>query len=132
MTTTDRGARLRAVQAAGAAAALLAVPGSAGASSDPPGNVAEGERDVGASRLAGETAFPALRAPIAGHLTMAGQMRAAGRAYEQRRLRRVAHELRHRARAEDRRPSRARLQRISRADAVFHVVAPTAVAETWL
>jgi hypothetical protein len=88
VTTTDRGARLRAVQAAGAAAALLAVPGSAAHAAAPP-----------------PPHHAALRAPIAGHATVAGQMRAAGREYEQRRLRRVAGELRHRvARAEGRRP----------------------------
>ena len=77
MKTTDRGARLRAVQAAGAAAALLAAPAGA----DPP-----------------SPDEAALRAPIAGHPTVAGQMRAAGRAYEQRRLRRVADELARRVR----------------------------------
>jgi hypothetical protein len=83
MTTTDRGARLRAVPAVGAAAAALALPAAAATAS-----VAEGERDEGASRLAGETRTPpsprekALRAPIAGHLTVAGQMCAAGRASE--------------------------------------------------
>jgi len=77
MTTTDRGARLRAVQAAGAAAALLALPATAGAQgaevTDPP-----------------SPRQTALRAPVAGHVTVAGQMRAAGRADEQRRLIRVA------------------------------------------
>ena len=94
MTTTDRGARLRAVRAAGATAALLAVPVSPAGAADPP------------SPHAG-----ALRAPVAGHLTVAGQMRAAGRDYEQRRLRRVAATLHARtARAEGRRPSPPRLR----------------------
>jgi hypothetical protein len=87
MTTTHSGARLRAVQAAGVAAAVLSLPAAAA------GNVAEGERDGGASLLAGETVLPRdrpLRAPIAGHATVAGQMRAAARSYEQRRLMRVA------------------------------------------
>jgi hypothetical protein len=80
MTTTDRGARLRAVHAASAAAALLALPSAAGAQSpeltDPP-----------------SPRQTALRAPIAGHVTVAGQMRAARRADEQRRLLRVADRL---------------------------------------
>ena len=93
MTTTDRGARLRAVKAAGAAAALLAVP-TTPAQADPP-----------------SPDPTALRAPVAGHLTVAGQMRAAGRAYEQRRLIRVAAGLRKRvARSEGRRPSHVRLR----------------------
>lgn len=70
MTTTDRGARVRAVQAAGAAAALLALPAAAAADlPDPPS-----PRET------------ALRAPIAGHVTVAGQMRAARRSDEQKRL----------------------------------------------
>ena len=94
MTTTDRGARLRAVRAAGATAALLAVPVSPAGAADPPSPHAE-----------------ALRAPVAGHLTVAGQMRAAGRGYEQRRLRRVAATLHARtARADGRRPSPPRLR----------------------
>ena len=117
MTTTDRGARLRAVQAAGAAAALLAaLPATAAAQSS---NAAEGERDEGASRLAGETMFPpsprqtALRAPIAGHVTVAGQMRAARRSDEQRRLIRVADRLAGRvARARDERPPRGERARL--------------------
>ncbi len=102
MTTTHSGARLRAVQAAGVAAALLSLPAAAA------GDVAEG----GASRPAGETVRSrdhALRAPIAGHLTVAGQMRSAARSYERRRLMRVADLLARRvARAERRRPARAR------------------------
>jgi hypothetical protein len=80
MTTTDRGARLRAVQAAGGAAALLALPGAAGAKSP----------DVNDPPSPHQTA---LRASIAGHITVAGQMRAARRADEQRRLLRVADRL---------------------------------------
>jgi hypothetical protein len=78
MTTADRGARLRAVQAAGAAAALLALPaaGKAAEADDPPSPLRA-----------------ALRAPVAGHLTVAGQMRAARRDAEQRRLTRVATRL---------------------------------------
>ena len=80
MTTTDNGARLRAVQAAGAAAALLALPAAAGAKSP----------DVNDPPSPRQTA---LRAPVAGHITVAGQMRAARRADEQRRLLRVADRL---------------------------------------
>jgi hypothetical protein len=78
MTTADRGARLRAVQAAGAAAALFALPaaGKAAEADDPPSPLRA-----------------ALRAPVAGHLTVAGQMRAARRDAEQRRLTRVATRL---------------------------------------
>ena len=78
MTTADRGARLRAVQAAGAAAALLALPaaGKAAEADDPPSPLRA-----------------ALRAPVAGHLTVAGQMRAARRDAEQQRLTRVATRL---------------------------------------
>jgi hypothetical protein len=80
MTTTVRGARLRAVQVAGAAAALLAVPGTSAAraadATDPP-----------------SPRQTALRAPIAGHVTVAGQMRAARREDEQRRLIRLADRL---------------------------------------
>ncbi len=112
MTTTERGARVRAVQAAAGAAALLTLPAGVAA-----GNVAEGERDEGASRLAGEIHSPpsprqtALRAPIAGHVTVAGQMRAARRADEQQRLVRVATRLRARvAHARRERPDRASLR----------------------
>jgi hypothetical protein len=80
MTTTDRGARLRAVKLAGAAAAALALPSTQASAADPPSPRAT-----------------ALRAPVAGHLTVAGQMRAAARTYEQRRLMRVADELGRRA-----------------------------------
>jgi hypothetical protein len=75
MTTKDTGARLRAVPTVAAAAALLAVPASAGAAdvTDPPS-----PRDT------------ALRAPIAGHVTVAGQMLAHRRAADQARLIRVA------------------------------------------
>jgi hypothetical protein len=90
MTTTDRGARLRAVRIAGAAAAAVALPATSAHAADPPSPRAT-----------------ALRAPIAGHLTVAGQMRAAARAYEQRRLMRVADELGKRAEV---RVSRARLR----------------------
>ena len=76
MTTTERGARLRAVQAAGAAVALLSVPAAAAHGAD--------VTDPPSPRQT------ALRAPVAGHITVAGQMRAAGRADEQRRLTRVA------------------------------------------
>jgi hypothetical protein len=107
MTTTDRGARLRAIQAAGAAAAaLLAVPGAPAQAAA--GNVAEGE-----------TIFPpsprqtALRAPIAGHVTVAGQMQAARRSDEQRRLIRVADRLAGRvARAREERPARGERARL--------------------
>jgi hypothetical protein len=91
MTTAERGARLRAVPAA---AVLLALPSASAHAADPPS-----PRD---------TAF---RAPIAGHLTVAGQMRAARRSYEQRRVIRVADRLEARvARAADRRPSHPRLR----------------------
>jgi len=83
MTTTDRGARVRAVQAAGAAAALLALPAAAAA--------AEAADDPPSPRQT------ALRAPVAGHVTVAGQMRAARRSAEQRRLIRVAARLAKRA-----------------------------------
>jgi len=87
MTTADRGARLRAVQAAGAAAALLALPAAvyAAEADDPP-----------------SPQRAALRAPIAGHLTVAGQMRAARRDAEQRRLVRVATRLERRVAHVDR------------------------------
>ena len=78
MTPADRGARLRAVQAAGAAAALLALPAA--------GHAAEADDPL-------PPRHTALRAPIAGHLTVAGQMRAARRDAEQRRLVRVATRL---------------------------------------
>ena len=108
MTTTDRGARLRAVKLAGAAAAALSLPTAQASAADPQRNVAEGERrGTSTARLAGETDFSALRAPIAGHLTVAGQMRATARAYEQRRLMRVADELGKRAHV---RVSRSRLR----------------------
>ena len=94
--TADRGARLRAVQAAGAAAALLALPPAAHAAEadDPPSPIRA-----------------ALRAPVAGHLTVAGQMRAARRSDEQERLMRVAHRLERRAaRVRRERPDHARLR----------------------
>jgi hypothetical protein len=78
MSTADRGARMRALQAAGAAAALVALPAAARA--------AEADDSPSPQRAA-------LRAPVAGHLTVAGQMRAARRDLEQRRLIRVATRL---------------------------------------
>jgi hypothetical protein len=81
------GARLRAL---GAAAALLAVPASAHAADDPP-----------------SPRHTALRAPIAGHVTLAGQMRAHQRSERQDRLIRVATRLSRRvARVRDARPPR--------------------------
>jgi Transglycosylase-like domain len=81
MTTADRGARLRAVQAAGAAAALFSLPAAA--------NAAEADDPPSPLRAA-------LRAPVGGHLTVAGQMRAARRDADQRRLTRVATRLQRR------------------------------------
>jgi Transglycosylase-like domain len=119
MTTTDRGARLRAVKLAGAAAAALALPSTQASAADPPSPRAT-----------------ALRAPIAGHLTVAGQMRAAARAYEQRRLMRVADELGKRAHVRVSRPRLrgdspatlrariARLRRELRAQRTVEVPAP--------
>jgi hypothetical protein len=71
--TSITGARLRATRAAGAAAALLTLPAAAHAAeaTDPP-----------------SPARTALRAPLAGHVTVAGQMLAAHRSQQQRRQRR--------------------------------------------
>ncbi len=93
MTTADRGARVRAVKAAGAAAALLALRAAphATAADDRPSRLRAG-----------------LRAPVAGHLTVAGQMRAARRDAEQRRLTRVATRL-------ERRVAHVRRVRVDRA-----------------
>ena len=95
--TTDRGARLRAVRTASAAAALLALPAAAQAAPDavdPPSPLRT-----------------ALRAPVAGHVTVAGQMRAARRSDEQERLIRVARRLGDRvARVRGEQPVRARLR----------------------
>lgn len=76
--SADRSARLRAVQAAGAAAAVLALPAAvhAAEADDPPSPLRA-----------------ALRAPIAGHVTVAGQMRAARRDEALQRLSRVATRL---------------------------------------
>jgi hypothetical protein len=97
MTTADRGARVRAVQAAGAAAALLALPAAAEAApeaDDPPSPLRS-----------------ALRAPVAGHLTVESQMRAARRDVQQERLARVAGRLERRvARVRGERPDRPTLR----------------------
>jgi hypothetical protein len=90
MTTSNTGARLRAI---GATAALLAVPATAKAApdaDDPPSPVQT-----------------ALRAPVAGHVTVAGQMRAHQRVERQERLIRVATRMSRRAaRARDERAPR--------------------------
>jgi len=95
--TADRGVRMRAVRTATAAAALLALPAAAQAApevADPPSPV-----------------DTALRAPVTGPVTVAGQMRAARRADEQQRLIRVAHRIGDRvARARGAQPARARLR----------------------
>ena len=94
--TTEHGARVRALSAASAAAALLTLPAGARAAEavDPPSPLRA-----------------ALRAPLAGHLTVAGQMRAARRSDEQRRLIRVATGLERRvARVRRARPDRPRLR----------------------
>jgi hypothetical protein len=96
MTTADRGARLRAVQAAGAAAALFSLPAAvhAAEADDPPSPLRA-----------------ALRAPVGGHLTVAGQMRAARRDADQRRLTRVATRLQRRvAQVEGVKPDTPRLR----------------------
>jgi hypothetical protein len=80
LTTSTSGARLRAI---GATAALLAVPASAEAApraADPPSPL--------------ETA---LRAPVAGHVTVSGQMRAHQRSERQDRLIRTATRISRRA-----------------------------------
>jgi len=82
VTTTRTGARLRAVPTAAATAALLALPAAAVAAveaTDPP-----------------SPRKTALRAPIAGHVTVAGQMLAHRRAADQSRLARAATRLAHR------------------------------------
>jgi len=106
--TADRGARLRAVQAAGAAAALLALPAAvrAAEADDPPAPLRT-----------------ALRAPLAGHLTVAGQMRAARRDAEQQRLSRVATGLERRvARVRRVQPTRPRLRADSPAELHARIV----------
>ena len=86
MTTNRTGARLRAVPPAAATAALLALPAlpaaahAAPPATDPPSPLRT-----------------ALRAPIAGHLTVAGQMRAARRDAVEARLTRSAVRLTRRA-----------------------------------
>jgi hypothetical protein len=93
VTPNDTGARLRAVPTVAAAAALLALPAAATAAdvTDPP-----------------SPRQTALRAPVAGHVTVAGQMRAHRRSEEQDRLIRRATRLARRvARARDERPPRA-------------------------
>jgi hypothetical protein len=90
MTTSNTGARLRAI---GATAALLAVPATAQAAPD--------ADDPPSPRQT------ALRAPVAGHVTVAGQMRAHQRAERQERLIRVATRMSRRAvRARDERAPR--------------------------
>ena len=93
MTPKHPGARLRAVPSAAATAALLAIPATthgAAPATDPPSPLQT-----------------ALRAPIAGHLTVAGQMRAARRAAVETRLTRSAVRLSHRvARVRDERAPR--------------------------
>jgi hypothetical protein len=90
MTTSNNGARLRAL---GATAALLAVPATAQAAPD--------ADDPPSPRQT------ALRAPVAGHVTVAGQMRAHRRAERQERLIRVATRMSRRAaRARDERAPR--------------------------
>jgi Transglycosylase-like domain len=93
--TTDRGARVRAVKAAGATAAILILPAAARAADldDPP-----------APRRS------ELSAPVGGHLTVAGQMRAARRAERRERLVRRVARLEHRvARVRGERPAHQRL-----------------------
>jgi Transglycosylase-like domain len=80
LTTSTTGARLRAI---GAAAALLTVPATAQA--------APGADDPPSPRQT------ALRAPIAGHVTVAGQMRAHQRSERQHRLIRTATRISRRA-----------------------------------
>ncbi len=94
--TVDPGARVRAVGAASAAAALLTLPAGSQAAEDvdPPSPLRA-----------------ALRAPVAGHLTVAGQMRAARRSAEQERLIRVATRLERRVAGVQRaQPERPRLR----------------------
>jgi hypothetical protein len=90
LTASTSGARVRAI---GAAAALLAVPAAAHAApaaDDPP-----------------SPRQTVLRAPIAGHVTVAGQMRAHQRSERQQRLIREAARLAHRtARVRDARAPR--------------------------
>ncbi len=90
MTTSNSGARMRAI---GATAALLAVPATAQAAPD--------ADDPPSPRQT------ALRAPVAGHVTVAGQMRAHRRAERQKRLIRVATRM-------SRRAARARDERVPR------------------
>ena len=89
MPAPTTGARLRAI---GAAAALLAVPAAA----------AQAAPDADDPLSPRETA---LRAPIAGHVTVTGQMRAHQRAERQERLIRAAIRFSRRAaRVRDERP----------------------------
>jgi hypothetical protein len=97
MTTADRGARVRAVHAAGAASALLVLSPAAHAARD-------ADDPPSPSRTA-------LSAPVAGHLTVASQMRAARRDAQQARLARDVRTLERRiARVRGERPEPARLR----------------------
>jgi hypothetical protein len=97
MTTADRGARVRAVHAAGAATALLALSPAAHAARD-------ADDPPSPSRTA-------LSAPVAGHLTVASQMRAARHDAQQARLARDVRALVRRvARVRGVRPAPARLR----------------------
>jgi hypothetical protein len=93
VTTNRPGARLRAVPSAAATAALLALPATANGAApatDPPSPLQT-----------------ALRAPIAGHVTVAGQMRAARRDAVEARLTSTALRL-------SRRVARVRDERVPR------------------
>ena len=110
MSTADRGARVRAVPAAGAATALLALT---------PAALAAREADDPPSPVRAE-----LSAPVAGHLTVASQMRAVRRDAQERRLRRTVTRLERRvARVRGEQPSRPRLRGERPADLRGRVVA---------
>ena len=110
MSTADRGARVRAVPAAGAATALLALT---------PAALAAREADDPPSPARAE-----LSAPVAGHLTVASQMRAVRRDAQERRLRRTVTRLERRvARVRGEQPSRPRLRGERPADLRGRVVA---------
>src|SRR5688572_19955097 len=97
MSTADHGARVRAIPAAGAATALLALT---------PAALAAREADDPPSPARAE-----LSAPVAGHLTVASQMRAVRRDAQERRLRRTVTRLERRvARVRGEQPSRPRLR----------------------
>ena len=97
MSTADRGARVRAVPAAGAATALLTLS---------PVALAAREADDPPSPLR-----TALSAPVAGHVTVAGHMRAARRDARQRRLGRAVTGLERRvAGVRGEQPDRPRLR----------------------